>query len=281
MTPIRIDRMQKAFFQLLSARFDPLSYTVGWADSRPSFETIKNNWINLYIISGPNQSFTRFPGSETFLPPAEITLTVTSAVEGVQYLITLNEVDYIYDVPALATVTTIRDAILALLVAEAPWVSWTAASSGADAIVIASPTTGIWQASFGGPFTLAPVVYHETAVMLTRTSMDFELGVQAYSKNTTPATGAMATMARIKSIFQSQDFVDSLWSLGVGFLNRGNPVKNITFLKQPEWYTGADMSFVVSLDCGYTIDTDFIESGILTIDVSDTVGPLTTLTVNV
>lgn len=282
MTPIRIDLMQKGFYQLLRARFDPNLYTVTWQDSRPSFESFSNDWINLYIIAGPSQSFTRFPGSESFLPPSEIQLQVTSATVGAFYFLTINEVDYKYNVPALATMTSVRDAILALLVAEAPWVGWVATAVGADVISITSNVTGIWQASFIGPFTLAqPVSYHTTPVVLTRTSMDFELGVQTFSKSTVPSTGAMATMARVKSIFQSPGFTESLSAnYGVSFLSRGSAPRNITFLKQPEWYSGCDMGFTVSLNCGFTEETEIIESGNLLISVSDSVGPLTTLTVN-
>jgi len=261
--------MQAGLGQMILTALGP-STSVSWVYGEISFDSLPNDFVSLSILSGPLPARNRFPsGSPCVFPPSIIDFSIDAVSIGSLDRITINEVDYSHDVGALDTVTIIRDAILALMVADAEYVSWTAVALGADAIRVTSPVTGIFQAGYLGDISHV-ATYHATSVQIRESSKTFNIQIQAFSKSREPYNGAWSMISQIQDAIMTQSVIDSLYDdYGIVLHDPvSNDPQNLSALAGPNWETRANLDLKVNLASTISVAVDYFDAVEMTISPS-------------
>lgn len=266
--PVRLDRLQLGLQAVLS---DVLGgdAVVSWAYGEGLWNANVPNGqlVNLTMVGGPSYG-NRYGarGTVTTLPE-DVTLTVVTAVDGKRYWTRLNDYQYDYDSLPGDSVTDIRDGLLAVIQAdtESPF---TAASSGADSIVVTPTVIGdLWQASVG--LRMSGTSSNTTATFLivhgTRT---MEVAVGCFSRGRSPRAGAWALTTKIEAALEIQEYADRLHEYGIGLWGKG-PVVDLSTLDNGHWLSRTQFDVTCAMQSVTTRPVSEIDTVNLTLDLED------------
>lgn len=256
--PIRLDRLQKVLFDVLTDALAPIQ--VAWAYSEESWETVPDEGlVSLTMIGGP-QPFIRSGKRGTILNAVStITITVDSVEVGKRYLIRLNGFDYFTDAVGGDTLTTIRDRLRDAINGD-PLETATASDSGADAVTLTADSLGGMRSlSLSGALSAGAPVLDGDSVLVTEGAQNMLINVQAFSKQREPRLGAWAIIQRCLAVVQSEDYVETLRRFGVGVWTKG-VVTDLSAIAGAHWESRASFDLSVAAKAVWVRPVDRIES---------------------
>ena len=243
--PIRYDRMRRAFFSVLSDALGP-DVTVKWSrDSVPRDDT-KGDLVAITPAGGLGSNADR-AGSFVILSPDTITFTVDTATVGDRYSLYLNHYAYRYDAVALDTPTDIRDALLALAVADTRS-PYAATASGADGILVTPTSSGdLWQADALPSASWTVVQGATNPAVVTQRQMLQNLTIGCFSKATNPEDGAHVLDARVRAALRANQYLETWQNEGVALGVRG-PFADLSAIAGANWETRTSFDLSVGLE---------------------------------
>ncbi len=258
--PIRLDRVQKALYDVLTDALDTAGGgpVVSWSYNEASFEgnVPDAGIVSLTMIGGPSP-FNRAGRRGTLLNAASaITVTVDAAEVGRRYILRLNGFDYLHDAVVGDTVTTIRDSLLGQL--DEPAASGVA--NGADSIDLSADSLGgLRSLQLVGPLSSSGLVVDGRSVLVVDGEQTMLVNIQAYSKGREPRNGAWALMARVYAALQSEDYVETLRRFGVGLWGKGVST-DLSAVVGAHWETRVSMDLTIAARSTWVRPIDRIES---------------------
>lgn len=239
----RIDRLQLG----LVAALAPLvpAGRVKWQHGEPPLSGLQP-FISLSLVSGPMAWDQDHARGSVLLPATSIIVTVTAATVGVRNVIRLNGFDYYRDTVALDTVTTVRDALLALVQAgEAGFV--TATASGVDGILLSGTFLGgLRELQLFGELSSGSLVPSGQAIIETRGTVQCLVGVQTYAKDKTPRGGALALAHAVQGRLQRVGVSEELSRYGVAVWHKGS-VNDLSAVAGAHWETRATVDLTIAM----------------------------------
>lgn len=265
--PVRLDRLELAMTTVLDAAHDP-AVVVGWAygealwrDNFPGRQA-----VNLVLSAGPGHHEQTIAAAVPIAVPSSLTATVLDATPGRRYILQINEFDYSTNGQAGDTVTTIRDRLLADIVAD-EMSALAAAAAGPDQVVVTpTPVGAIWQV--GRKALDVDVTTAAQAYLLHRQSRRMTCTVGCYSRGRAPSDGAWNLMAVTLAALASESSAQTFARYGVGLWGRGEPL-DLSGLDNAHWLTRVEFDLAVAMKSIHTEPTDVIEAAAITLDLAD------------
>lgn len=267
-SPIRLDRLQKALIEVLE---DALGSTVevGWAygeglwnDNFPS-----GNAVNLTMISGPNFHNQNCVRGEVFLPPTTVNVKVDSATAYERYIIEINEYYYYHDATALDTVTTIRDALVALIVADTESPFTAAPAVPVDELTVTPDAVGsIWQMAVSNQMTGTPTLSSQ-AVLKVQDTRRFTIALGCFSKERFPRSGAWDIVARCQAALTSPQYLEVFNQYGVAVWGK-SPATDLSDIAGGHWESRVNFDVDFAVRSTFTTDIEQIEHVGMTLSLS-------------
>lgn len=237
--PVRIDRLRLGLFAALGAAAAPS--LLQWGRGEPQQEQLPQGYISLQLIAGPSPlGWTRARGRPV-VELTEATFTVGAVAEDDVAALQLNNVFFKYDIPAAATPTTVRDALLAMIAAE-PGIA--AAASGVDAIVVTPLQPGdLWDARAGGVVSVAT----ETDGVLELTAGLYQARIQLDAFHKDPYTGAHELATQAQHALLTKEVSEALWLYGIALAERNAPIRDLSAIADGYWESRAAFDFSVCM----------------------------------
>lgn len=236
----RLPHLERGLFQALSG----VAETVAWA--RGENPRDGDTLLSMRLMSPPSPM--PIVGGEVRAKATGATITVVDATEGVLSVVRLDGYRHVYEVPALATVTTVRDAHLAQLEGDLEATRITAVASGADAIDITPlAITSLWDLATSA--NIETVITHEGVVRVESDRQETAVvELQAFSRGPHLHEGASAiitqAMARLK------ERVAELAEWGIGVVG-WQPVADISAIAGAGWETRASTLLTLNVHASY------------------------------
>ena len=259
--PVRFDRMRECLQGVLTDALGS-AVTVKWGRDSVQRDSTKASMVSLTTSTGAVVSG-NWRGRRLVLSPISISFTVTSATIGTLYSVYLNGFPYRYEVTGVEAVDDVRNALLALVVADARS-PYSAAAGGAGELVITGDYAGaLFQAeALPAPdWTIAQGATSATAVR-ERPSVT-TLTVGSYSKGVDIFDGASDLDARVNAALSLQQYQTTFADFGVSLQSRGTPT-DISAIAGASWETRVSRDIGVGLR---SVTTETIES-IETVDMT-------------
>lgn len=239
---IRLDLLQSALGSLLGAA---TGATVAWAYTAPKFDEIEGDLVTLRVLSGPTPELAHASGVG-FLPPSEITLTVTATVGKLARLV-VNRIPYQHEITNGQTPADVRAALIAAIEADPEARFSAVAHADADKLRLVPAALGsIWQAAITGPLT-ASVAYADDLVTLAKSRRRMAVTVTCYSKNATVRGGAHRLASRCIAALEDASNALTLRDATIGTYAIGSPV-DLTAIAGAQWESR------VAFDVGLNIE---------------------------
>lgn len=271
-TPLRLDRLQIGIGQALTLAYGNVASggpLITFSYQEQSFEQVPvGGLVALTIVSGP-APFLRSGKRGTLLNAvATIPLTVTTATVGVRYLVRLNDFDYFHDAVGGDSVTTIRDSLIAQIEADT-FETATATTLAADGLTLAADFVGgLRTLQVSGPITAGAPVASGSSVLVTEGDQQLLLGIQCFSKNREPFSGALAMIAVAEATFQTESMSAVMSRFGVGVAGKG-PVTDLSAIAGGHWETRASFDVTLAAHAAWVDQIERIESVDTTIDFTE------------
>jgi hypothetical protein len=267
-TPLRLDRMQRALFDVLSEATDT---DVHWGYTEPTQEQLADSFVELHIIAGPGPFIRAGSRGRTIRAIDTVPLTVTSVVVDAWYIIRLNGFDYRTAGVSGDTVTDIRDRLVTAIEVDTLETA-TATTSGADTLdLTADSVGGIWSLELVGALSAGTVTYSSGNVLVTEGTQTMLVNVQAFSKSQEPRNGASMLIQQCMAALQSPDLVETFTRYGVGVWGKTNPV-DLSAIAGAYWETRASMDITLAVRAIWTRPVETIETVSATLDTTDAGG---------
>lgn len=278
-TPVRLDRIQTALFQVLGEAVAPAE--VHWALTEPAFEQLPDAFIALRMIGGPGAWIRKGKRGRVLTPITTVVITVDPIVVGKRVIVRLNDYDYFTDTVAGDTVDTVRDRLRDLVNADTVE-AVTAADAGAGAFSLTADYLGaIRSLGLVGALTPGTPTISTDSVLLLEGTRTMLVNVQAYAKGQEPFTGAAAVIAQAEEALMSEDLVQTLTRFGVGVWGKTAPV-DLSAIAGAHWETRESMDITLSARSYSVRPVDTIETAIIELNATDVEGTTvasTTITV--
>lgn len=269
--PIRLDRLQTGIGLAMEAAYGTGAGTptVSFNYQEQSFEQVSDaGLISLSLVSGP-VPFIRSGKRGTLLNAAtSIPLTVTVATVGQRYLVRLNDFDYFHDAVGGDTPTTIRDALIAQIEADA-YETATASTLAGDGLTLTADFAGGLRAlQISGPITAGAPVPSGDSVLVTEGDQHLLLGIQAFSKGRELHTGAAALIAVALAAFQTESIFQVLRRYEVGIASKTTPT-DLSAIAGAHWETRFSFDVTLVARSAWIDPVERIESVDTTLNMSD------------
>lgn len=275
--PLRLDRIEIGLFQAISGAFNPAPSgpTVAWDYQENSFEQVSvGGLISLSLSAGP-APFIRQGARGTLLNAvASIPITVTTAVVGQRYLLRLNEFDYFHDAVGGDSVTTIRDALVAAINADAHETATAADLAGDSLTLTADFVGGLRSLTLSGGLSSGAPVDSGDSVNVIEGDQALLLQVQTFSKGRTPLAGAWGLTSVVQSALQTPSLVELLRTFGVGLGAKGTP-SDLSAIAGGHWSTRTAFSVTLTARSAWIDPVERIETLETTVNLSN---PTTSVT---
>lgn len=274
-SPIRLDRLQTAMTEVLDDALGS-SIQVGWAYGEAlwnsNFPTAEA--VNLTMVGGPSFHNTNGAHGELLIPPTLITTTVDTATVAVRYIVTVNEFDYFYDAIGGDSVDDIRDALVALIVADAesPYTGVATANPG-EFTLTPDAIGSIWQMRVTSLMT-AVVTLSSQAVVVTRGTRTFTVALGCFSKNRFPRAGAWDIAAKCQAALTSPEHIDIFARYDVGVWGKGVAV-DLSDLAGGHWESRVSFDVTLAMQSVFTSTVEQIDQLNMSITFTEPAGLLT------
>lgn len=211
--PVRLDRLEVGLGELVATLLPDA--TVVWAPSELPREAARALFVALKPIAGPSPRNGGAPSVQAWTLPLELTLTITAATAGLVVFLRMSGRSFEYVIPGGATITTVRDAVLALI--EDPTeslVSATATAVSTNQIAIEADELGdLYNVEVSGPATIAVATEQVATCQLDEVAHAVE--VQIFSADRKQRSGAAHAMARLLSRIEMPEARDVLNAYGL------------------------------------------------------------------
>jgi len=255
--PIRLDRLQQGLFLALSDALAPA--TVGWVYGQAAFETVGPELVSLQMANGPSYWTQKHKRGRVILPFDSLTLNVAGSTPDVRDIVRVNGIDHAVDVVA-QTPEQIRDELVSLLNANPDNDPWSAAAGGSPSELVLTPTSfgSVFSVELVGELAEVSQVASGEAALLTEGTRVYTITVQTFSKQREPRNGAWSLMARVESVFETEEYVEQLESFGVALWDKGIAA-DISAIAGANWESRVTVDLQVAMRSAQVRPVDQIE----------------------
>jgi hypothetical protein len=248
MSPIRLDRVQRGIYEALQTALGapPAGALVAWAyGEQPYAAGPDAGLVSLTMVGGPSPGLLQSKRAVTQKAYTSADVQVAAASES-RYTVEANGVPYFYDATGADTVTTIRDALIALVEADT-LAAVSASIVSADTLRISADTTGsLWRLRLSGALDFGNLVDSGAFVSITEGNMVASIGVQAFSKTREPVGGAWDIAAQCLMALQQPAAVRTLDCYGVGLMLKG-ALTDLSAIAGGYWESRVAFDFGISM----------------------------------
>lgn len=275
--PIRLDRLQLALVNVLGSAGGLTSYQVAWSYGQGVFtDAFPASFVNLKL-SGP-PSFRAPPGrGASIYPIASVAWVVNSATDGALVGLYINGLPFRVSVGPLDTVTTVRDALVAAINADASGEYTASAGLGAGEWTLTASSLGsVWSLRKFGDMTATPTASANQA-LVTQGTASADVTIECFSKSRAPRDGAVSMASILQAVLLLPEVGLTLRDYGLGFAGLG-PVIDLSAIAGGKWESRAafDATFNLLFSVSRPVDS------IGTVDLTAAMGsPVLTSTVEV
>lgn len=258
-SPIRLDRLQEGVFTILGDAVSPAQ--VGWAYGQGAFESMPGDLVNVTMSSGPTQWARKAKRGSILLPFDTITIEVTQAVIDTRNLIRVNGIDYFIDTQVAMTVEDIRDTLVVALNSDPDNDPWTAAAGvPVDELVITPNFLGsVFSLELVGDLVGVSQTISGDAVLVTKGTRVFTLGIESFSKSREPRNGAWNLTSKVLAAFEAEDYIETLAGFGVGVWDKGTAT-DISAIAGANWESRVAVDVQVAMKSVFVRPVDQIET---------------------
>ena len=263
--PVRLDRLQQGLFLTIQDGLGSAATTqVAWAYGEGVYDaTFPGCFVNLTLTSGPNYVNRSGARGTILLPPTLLTFTIDSVTVGQRYAIALNHFQYAYDAILGDDQDDVRDALVALIVAdtESPYSSAATVTLG-EFSVTPDFNGAIWQAAINaGDITGTPTL-SDNAVLVTSGQRACMISIGCFSKSSSIRGGAWSICSKIQAILESTEAMELLNTYGVGCGTK-SPVTNLSAVDNGRWESRVSFDDEFTIMSTNTTPVDQIETAVL------------------
>lgn len=243
--PVRLDRLQAGIVAWLSAAIP--SASVVWAPTGFPRAAEGPLVVTARLLAPPSASPLGGASTPVRMLPTSATVRVLAATAGAGVILRVSGRRWEILVPALATVESVRDALLDA-VGEDPMVSATFVAGGTSRIVITPTTLGdLYGVSITSdvegmaeveamPTTLAEVQLSDVRAYVE---------IQAWSQDATPRGGAAAALSRLETTRKLQATREVLDVYGLSIIGGVPAPVELDALSGPAWTSRASVSLYI------------------------------------
>ena len=258
--PLRLDRLQQAIIEVFDDALGS-DVSVGWAYGEAIWDANypTGQVVNLTMLGGPTYGIRNGVHGVPFVPPSSITVTVDTAVVATRYIVTINEYSYFHDAIGGDTVDTIRDALVALIVADAdsPYVAAAAVPAG-ELTVVPSIDGDIWQMKVSSGITAVPTLSNQVVLKTTATRL-FTIDIGCFSKGRSPRTGAWALASLCEAALASPEHAQIFSAYDVGVWGKG-PAVDLSAVENGHWESRVSFDVTLAMKSTFTTPISTIET---------------------
>lgn len=266
LAPVRYDRMREAFVSVLTDAMGP-DVTIKWARDSVQRGLTKSDMVAITPAGGAGSNADR-AGNFIILSPDTILFTVDTATAGERYSLYLNNHPYRYDALGPDTPTEIRDALLALVVADTRS-PYTPTATGADGLLVTADASGdLWQADALPAAAWTTVQGTTNPALVTQRQMLQTLTIGCFSKATAPEDGAHVLEARVRAALRADEYLATWQDQGVALGVRGPPI-DLSAIAGSTWETRMSFDLTVGLESVTSRPTDSIDTVTNTVTFRD------------
>lgn len=265
---VRLDRLQRALYDAFSAA--GIASNVVWTRGEVPRESLGPDIVALSLTAGPTPGLRMRTRGRTILPPDSVVVRVLAATVGKRLIVRLNDFDYRHDVSTGQTITNVRDALMAKVVAgEQSQGDVTVLTDGTDGFeIIAALLGGIRSLVLvGGDSEIAndPPVSSGDAVLVTEGTSLHMVNVQAFSTNTSPRNGAHQVAQDALDLLQAEDVVEQIGEEGFAIWDLG-AVTDLSGIAGAHWQSRATFDVTLAGRSVFVRPVDQIEELNMTVE---------------
>lgn len=242
---VRLDRLERGLFEALGSVADEFAHAHGGQPRGAG------SLLECRVLGGPSKrQASEVHGGTIRARAMSGTVTITDAVEAERYVVRLDGFRHVVDVPALATVTTVRDLILASMVErEAGRV--TAEASGADAIDLTPAGVGaLWDLSVLGDIETELVYQESEWCRVAEVNERVTIELQAYSHTASLEGGASTVLNAARARLADRAVLAGLNEYGVSVATQGRVVP-LTAIAGGRWESRASLDVELTVRAAY------------------------------
>lgn len=278
-TPLRLDRVQLALVSILDEACNPLG--AHWGYTEPTREQLPEGYVTLTMADGPGPFHRQGKRGTELTPIDTVTIVVDSVEVGKRYGIELNGFNYFTDGVGGDTVDTIRDRLVAAIVADTEETASAAAGGAGEVDLSANFLGGIRWLSIYGALSSTNLVRAADSVLVVDGTQTMLVNIQAYHKQREPRNGAWALIQQCVAALQSEDLVERLRRYGVGVWDKAQPL-DLSAIAGGHWESRASMDVTLAARASWVRPVSTIETVEATITAKDESGsPVATSTLSV
>ena len=234
-----------------------------WNDNFPT-----GNLVNLSLITGPSFHNQNGVHGTLLIPPTVVTVTVDTATVAVRYILTVNNYRYFHDALGGEDVDDIRDALVALVVADTESPFTAAGTIPAGELTVTPDTPGsIWQMSVSPLMSAVPTLDTQ-AVLKTQDTRVFVVDFGCFSKGRSPRTGAWDIVARCQAALTSPEHAEIFDRYDVGVWGKG-PATDLSDIAGGHWESRVSFDVTLAMKSTFTVPVEQIEVVNVVLDLSN------------
>ena len=241
---MRLDRLQQGLFVAATVDGGP---AVVWSRGEVPRSEVAGDLLALTVIAGPTAVHRPHAHGGTVQQVVEsVPITVTTSTDGARYLVRCNAFDYYVDAAAESTTTTLRDALLADIVAGELG-AVTGSTVGAAGMLLSAASAGaIWELSLTGPLAAGDPALADSYIEVSTSTRTASVSLQAFSRNREPRNDALAVITAAIERLRRRDVQEQLARYGLGLWRYGAMI-DLSAISGAHWETRYSVDLVVAL----------------------------------
>ena len=235
--PMPLHRLERGLATIFNDALGP-DVTIVWTYGAIPRQITTPTMLTMQMIAGPSEwNRTQRRG----VIRTDVTVATLSVdgpiVVGTRYGLRVNRFDYFHDAAGGESLDDIRDAIVALMVAEADPTFTPAATAPVGQLTLSQTAPGsIYAVRRVGPWVVDDIADDGNCVLLTDGTRVMDVSIQVFSKGRNPSAGAWSFSEIAREALVAPDLVDVLRNEGVAIWSKG-PAADLSAIAGSDWET--------------------------------------------
>lgn len=257
--PLPLHRLQRGLETIMANALGP-DVTILWTYGSLPRQVSKPDLLAMQMIAGPSEHNRNARRGVIRKDVTVVTLTVGApVVVGTLYGLRINRFDYFHEAAGGEDISDIRDAIVALIVAEQDPTLVGAATGNPGQLTISQTGAGsIYALRTVGPWVVDSVADSGGCVLLTDGTRIMDVSIQAFSKGKSPRDGAWSVSEIAREALVAPDLVDILLAEGVGVWSKG-PAADLSAISGDNWESRVSFTARFAMRGTFARPVDVIE----------------------
>lgn len=257
--PARLDLLQRELWAVVGAAVAPAQCV--WGLDEGVWETYSpDGVVSLRVLSGPGPIVRQGARGRIQQRVEFVEVEVINANTDERVGFVVNDHAYFYDVQGGDTPTNVRDALQALVDADAQYSGLTTTTSAPATLRVYPGQSEIWQFSFTpGGSLFAIQLDAEDSILVASGTQEIEIEIQAFSKGRELREGAGVLIQQALAALQSIPEAFQLRDAGVAIRGKAQPL-DLSAVAGGHWESRSAVTVTFALRATWTRPVDRIET---------------------